>query len=131
MIKVLIAEDHAIVRRGIVSVLQKQVDLEVIGEAENGAVAMRLLNGGLLPDVLLTDINMPEMDGLQLVEQITALSINLPAIVLTMHTDKQFREKAMAAGARGYLLKNGDMDELVACIRAVHSGLRVVGKDVK
>lgn len=131
MIKVLFAEDNDAVRRGIVGVLQKQPDLKVVGEAENGAVALELLQNGLRPDVLLTDLNMPEMDGLQLIYQIAGLNLGLPAIVLTMHVDIAFMKKALLAGARGYLLKNGDMDELVACIRNVHNGLLVVGNELK
>lgn len=131
MIKVLFAEDNDAVRRGVVGVLQKQPDLKVVGEAENGAVALELLQNGLRPDVLLTDLNMPEMDGLQLIYQIAGLNLGLPAIVLTMHVDIAFMKKALLAGARGYLLKNGDMDELVACIRNVHNGLLVVGNELK
>lgn len=131
MIKVLFAEDNDAVRRGIVGVLQKQPDLKVVGEAENGAVALELLQNGLRPDVLLTYLNMPEMDGLQLIYQIAGLNLGLPAIVLTMHVDIAFMKKALLAGARGYLLKNGDMDELVACIRNVHKGLLVVGNELK
>ena len=74
---------------------------------------------------------MPEMDGLQLIHQIARLNLSLPAIVLTMHVDIAFMKKAMAAGARGYLMKNGDMDELVACIRNVHNGLLFIGKEVQ
>lgn len=131
MIKVLFAEDNDAVRRGVVGVLQKQPDLKVVGEAENGAVALELLQNGLRPDVLLADLNMPEMDGLQLIHQIAGLNLGLPAIVLTMHVDIAFMKKALLAGARGYLLKNGDMDELVACIRNVHNGLLVVGNELK
>lgn len=129
MIKMLIAEDNTIVRNGIVRVLEKQLDLEVVGEAENGVIALQLLQDGLQPDVVLTDMNMPGMSGLKLLEQIEAQHNHLPTIILTMHADRTYLEKALAAGVRGYLLKNGDMDELVAGIRDVHKGLLVVGKE--
>lgn len=131
MIKVLFAEDSIIVRKGIVGVLQKQPDLEVVGEAASGVKALQLLQNGLQPDVLLTDFNMPQMNGLELVQHVTELNMNLPSIILTMHTDIAFMQKALAAGARGYLLKNGDMNELVTCIRNVHNGLLVVGKELQ
>lgn len=130
MIKVLFAEDSAVVRKGIVGVLQKQPDLEVVGEAENGAIALQFLQNGLQADILLTDLNMPQMDGLQLAKQIGGLKLNLQVIILTMLANKAFRERALAAGVRGYLLKNGNMEELVASIRNVHKGLLVIGKEL-
>ena len=131
MIKVFVVEDHAVVRKGIISVLQQQDGLAVLGEAEDGITALRSLHNGLQPDVLLTDLNMPGMDGIQLVRRITDQKINLPCIILTMHNSAEFLEKAQAAGARGYLLKNGDMQELIACIKDVHNGLLVVGKEFR
>ena len=131
MIRVLFAEDNAVVRKGIAGILQKQPDLEIVGEAENGVQALRLLQNGLQPDVLLTDLNMPEMDGLELIQNVADLDLHLPCIILTMHTDRAFMDKALAAGAMGYLLKNGDMDELFACIRNVHNGLLVIGKELQ
>jgi two-component system response regulator DegU len=129
MIKILFAEDNPVVRSGVVNVLQKEPDLAVIGEAESGMEALDLLKKGLQPDILLTDFNMPQMTGLQLIQEID--DENLPAIVLTMHTNSVFLDKALAAGAKGYLLKNGDMEELLACIRDVHRGLVVIGKEFK
>jgi DNA-binding NarL/FixJ family response regulator len=131
MIRVLFAEDNAVVRKGIAGILQKQPDLEIVGEAENGVQALQLLQNGLQPDVLLTDLNMPEMNGVELIHNVANMDIDLPCIILTMHTDKAFMDKALAAGARGYLLKNGDMDELFTCIRNVHSGLLVIGKELQ
>jgi DNA-binding NarL/FixJ family response regulator len=131
MIKVLFAENNDVVRRAIVNVLKKQPDFEIVGEVENGAAALQLLQDGLQPDVLLTDFNMPLMNGLQLVEHVASLNLGLSAIILTMHINATFMEKAMMAGAKGYLLKNGDMDELINCIREVHKGRLVVGNEFK
>lgn len=131
MIRILFVEDSAVVRRGIVNILQKQPDFQVIGEAENGAIALQLLQNGLQPDVLLTDFNMPQINGLQLIEHVSKLDPDLPAIILTMHDNTAFKDMALAAGARGYLLKNGDMDELAACIRDVYNGQQVIGKELK
>lgn len=128
MIKVLFAEDSPVVRKGIVNVLKKQPDMEVVGEAENGLVALQLLKEGLRPDVLLSDFNMPKMNGVELIQQMAILNLNIPVIILTMHEDKAFADKAHAAGARGYLLKNGDMEELATCIKNVYKGRLVMGK---
>ena len=131
MIKVLFVEDHAVVREGIARVLKRQADMEVVGEAENGAIALQLLNDGLQVDVVLTDMNMPVMNGLELIQQMSSLKLNVPVIILTMHADTAFVENALASGFRGYLLKNGDMDELVACIRDVHAGQLVISKELR
>lgn len=121
IIKLLLVEDNTIVREGIAGLLEIQEDLEVIGGAAGGPEALSLLQGGLRPDIVLTDLNMPVMDGIELTERICALAIsNISVIMLTMHNKQIFVDKSFKAGAKGFLLKNGDFDELFMGIRQVY-----------
>lgn len=89
MIKILLVEDSPIVRQGIATLLNAQADMQVIGEATNGAEAISWLQEKLLPDIILTDLNMPEMDGIELTQQVQALGLNTTkVIILTMHGKK-------------------------------------------
>lgn len=120
-IKLLLVEDNAIVREGIAGLLEIQEDLEVIGKAAGGSEALSLLESGLRPDIVLTDLNMPVMDGIELTERICALALSdISVIMLTMHNRQIFVDKSFKAGAKGYLLKNGDFDELYTGIRQVY-----------
>ena len=127
MIRVLLVEDNAIVRQLMTEMVGMQDDFEVVGVAEDGLAALALLKGGLQADVALTDLNMPGMDGIELAEQVTALYDDPKVIVLTMHAKGAFLKRALAAGARGYLLKDGDMEKLYEAIRKVNAGEVVVG----
>ena len=121
IIKLLLVEDNTIVREGIAGLIEIQEDLEVIGEAAGGPEALSLLQGGLRPDIVLTDLNMPVMDGIELTERICALEIsNISVIMLTMHNKQIFVDKSFKAGAKGFLLKNGDFEELFMGIRQVY-----------
>ena len=121
IIKLLLVEDNTIVREGIAGLIEIQEDLEVIGEAAGGPEALSLLQGGLRPDIVLTDLNMPVMDGIELTERICALAIsNISVIMLTMHNKQIFVDKSFKAGAKGFLLKNGDFEELFMGIRQVY-----------
>lgn len=129
MIRLLLVEDNAVVRELVAGLLEAEDYLEVAGQAENGLTALALLHGGLQVDVVLADLNMPGMDGIQLTEKITALYPKARVIILTMHAKATFLKRAVTAGARGYLLKNGDMDELFDAIEKVNAGELVVGTD--
>jgi len=120
-IRVFITDDHAIVRNGIRAVLATESDMEVVGEADNGRKAVMLVTQ-LRPDVVLMDLVMPEMDGIEAIERITAANPDARVLVLTSFAayDKVF--PAIKAGAMGYLLKESGADELLDAIRRVHRG---------
>ncbi len=121
MIRVLIADDHAVLRDGIRSLLESYEDLDVVGEASNGREAVRLV-GELKPDVVLMDVAMPEMDGLEATRLILAAYPASRVLVLTQHDNQEYVFPLLEAGASGYLLKKVRGSELVSAIRAVHEG---------
>lgn len=120
-IQVLITDDQAIVRKGIRALLMTEPDIEIIGEAENGREAIKKVET-LQPDVVLMDLMMPEMDGIEAIRQITAKNVKARILVLTSFAtdDKVF--PAVKAGALGYLLKDSSPEELVEAIRQVYAG---------
>jgi NarL family two-component system response regulator LiaR len=120
-IRVLVADDHAIVRKGIRALLATESDIEVVGEAENGREAVTGAER-LRPDIILMDLVMPEVDGIEAISRITAHQPEVRILVLTSFDadDKVF--PALKAGALGYLLKDSDPEELVGAIRQVHRG---------
>ena len=121
MIRVLLADDQSIVREGLSSLLQTQPDLEIVAEAENGKVAVeRSLS--LKPDVVLMDIRMPVMDGVAAIRTLIERAPETKILVLTTFDDDEYVAKAMAYGARGYLLKDTPSAELAQAIRAVDKG---------
>lgn len=120
-IRILIADDHTMVRQGLSQICDAEADLEVIGQAANGAEA-RLLAERLRPHVVIMDINMPVLDGVQATRQITAAFPEIGVIILTMYRQDEHVFEAIKAGARAYLLKEADSDELLAAIRAVADG---------
>ena len=121
MTTVLLVDDHALVRRGFRRLLEDEPDIEVVGEAGNGREAVEL-SGRLKPDVVVMDYAMPELDGVQATLEIRRQSPATAVVMLSMHSDDNYRRNAMEAGARGYLLKN-DVDlDLAVAIREVASG---------
>lgn len=121
MTKVLLVDDHALVRRGFRRLLEDEPDIEVVGEAGNGREAVELA-AKLKPDVVVMDYAMPELDGVQATLEIKRQSAGTAVVMLSMHSDDNYRRNAMDAGARGYLLKN-DVDlDLAVAIREVAAG---------
>lgn len=120
-IRILVADDHPIVRDGLVAVLSTQPDLLVVGEAGNGREAVRQ-TANLQPDVVLLDLEMPEMDGVAALQQMRAANPNVRAIVFTAFDTDERIWAAVQAGAQGYLLKGAPRDELFNAIRVVHRG---------
>jgi two-component system response regulator NreC len=120
-IRVLIADDHAIVRSGVRLLLQAEPDIEVIGEALNGDEAVRLAEA-LRPDTILMDIAMPGMNGLEATRRIKARFPNTQILVLTMHRSDEYFFEMLKAGASGYVLKAAETSELVGALRAVSRG---------
>lgn len=117
-VKVLLVDDHKIVREGLRALLASEHDIEVVDEAENGRDAIDK-SRELLPDVIVMDLTMPEMNGLEATRRIHAENSSVNILALSMHSDKHFVQEAISAGARGYLLKDCASAELVVAIRAV------------
>ena len=120
-IEVLIVDDHGVVRQGLRTYLELLDDIEVIGEAENGLEAMAQVRQHQ-PDVVLMDLVMPEMDGIEATRQVSAISPSTRVIVLTSFADDEKVFPAIKAGATGYLLKDVSPADLATAIRAVHAG---------
>ena len=120
-IKILLADDHEIVRSGLASMLNSYDDFEVIKEIPNGEKAYQAYTE-LLPDVLITDMSMPGIGGLEALRRICAKFRNARIIVFSMHENASLAMQAMSAGAKGYVTKSGDSQDLVDAIRQVISG---------
>jgi RNA polymerase sigma factor (sigma-70 family) len=120
-IRILLAEDHAVMRTGLRLVLERQPDFCVVGEASDGREAVALAQQHK-PDVILMDIGMPNLNGIDAARQITASLPQTSVVILSMHSDEAYVLRALKAGARGYLLKESAESDLIAAIRAVHNG---------
>ncbi len=123
MIKVLLADDHSIVRAGLRRIVEESGEMVVIAEASDGNEAIKQIRE-TLPDVAVVDISMPGMDGLEVINQLRSYCPELPILILTMHEEEQYVVRAIGAGARGYITKRSAPEELVNAIRKVHSGGR-------
>jgi two-component system response regulator NreC len=125
----LIADDHRIVREGLQSLVEKENDLEVIGVAANGRQAL-VLTLRQKPDVVIMDIAMPELNGIDATRQILDEVPGVKVIALSMHSEKQFVEGMLRAGVAGYLLKESAFEELIKAIRVVCTGKKYLSQDV-
>ncbi len=121
MIRVILADDHHLVRQGIRSLLEKVDDIQVIAEAEDGQQAIELVQR-LAPDVLVMDISMPRLNGIEAAERIRRLGVSTQVVILSMHSDETLARQALRSGARGYLLKRSVTEELILAIRAASRG---------
>jgi two-component system response regulator NreC len=121
MIKILLADDHAVLRAGLRILLNGEPDMTVVGEAGNGTETLRQISLKQ-PDVVVLDISMPEMNGLDAIEQIAQQYPTTRVLVLTMHADKQYILRVLQAGGAGYILKSGADTELISAIRQVAQG---------
>ena len=128
MIRVLLADDHGIVREGLRRIIEESGDMEVVAEAADGREAIRLVHASQ-PDVAVIDISMPVLDGLEVIGLLRKELPELPILVLTMHTEAQYVVRAIGAGAKGYLTKQSAPEQLVKAIRKVHSGLRYLTEE--
>jgi DNA-binding NarL/FixJ family response regulator len=126
-ISVVIADDHSLVRQGLRRYLEMAGDIDVLGEASNGAEVLRMIDNGTgEPDIVLLDIRMPEMDGLETARRIRVKHPNVGIIILTAYDDRQFVVEAVRAGARGYVLKARDAEHLIQTVRLVAGGNMVI-----
>lgn len=120
-IRVLIADDHRLVRAGIRALVEKQGNMEVVGEAGNGREALALIKQHQ-PDVVLMDIAMPDLNGLDAIRELTRENSSVRSIILSMHSDEEHVWQALKAGAAGYLVKGGSLAELELAINSVARG---------
>ncbi|HHG85713.1 MAG TPA: response regulator transcription factor [Bacteroidetes bacterium] len=120
-IQLILADDHELIRSGTRQLITQESDLEIIGEANNGIETLKLLQN-LEPDVLLLDIEMPELNGLKTAEKALESYPNLAILLLTMYTDAHYLRKSLEIGCRGYLLKQSDTNEIIEAIRTVAAG---------
>ncbi len=128
-IRVLVVDDHPVVREGVTGLLARQTDMEAVGEAGDGPEAIAKFRD-LAPDVTLMDVQMQGMGGIEAIEKIRALSGDARILVLTTYPGDANAVRAIRAGASGYLLKNCVRTELIDAIRSVHAGRRVVCSDI-
>lgn len=120
-IKIVLADDHTIVRHALCESIQSQPDMEIIGQAQDGLSAIQLIRQ-LVPDVVIMDISMPNLNGIEATREIMHDFPDMKIIALSMHSAKKFVAEMFRAGAKGYLLKDCDLEELAEAIRIVCSG---------
>jgi len=128
-VRVFIVDDHPVVRRGLCSCLAEHPQLHVVGEAADGQEAVRRA-AELRPDLMLVDINMPNMDGLQLCETLQERSPATRVVILSIHNRPDYIQRALAAGAKGYLLKDIPAEQLVQALLRIHEGEVVLSPQV-
>ena len=128
-IRILLVDDHKILRDGIRSLLKGYDDMEIVGEAADGRAAIRLVKE-LSPDVVIMDISMPDLNGIDATRKIIADNPNVRIIALSMHYDKQFISETFKAGASGYLIKDSAFDELEHAVRIVMDGKTYINPQI-
>jgi len=128
MIRILLVDDHPVVRHGIRSILTERFKDAVVGEAGDAESALRQVSGGAW-DVVVADISLPGASGLDLIKELHRLHPDLPALALSMHPAAQFARRALSAGAAGYLTKDSGPEEVVVAIEELRRGRRYVGRD--
>jgi two-component system response regulator NreC len=124
-IRILLADDHTILREGIRSLLEDEKDMLVVGEAEDGHMTVRLANQ-LEPDLVIMDIAMPLLNGLEAIRQIKREKPHIKILVLTMHENEEYIRQVLASGAQGYILKDTAARELLGAIRSIQRGETVL-----
>lgn len=129
-VKVLIADDHTIVRNGIVSLLEKQKEINVIAEAKNGEEVLEYLKSGINPEVVITDLNMPKINGSELAKIINEDFPNIRILILTILDQDNYVTQAFNSGAHGYLLKNANIAEVVFAIRQIAAGYNYLSTEI-
>ena len=128
-IRIVLADDHVLVRKGIKAMLESDQDIKVIGEAGSGAEALEAARK-LHPDILVLDIRMPEMTGLEAAAKLSGFSPSTKAVILSMHDSEEYVLQALDAGAYGYLLKDTDKNEFVKALKQVYAGSKYFSGDV-
>ena len=121
MTRIILVDDHAVIRRGLRLLLDQQEDFDVVGEARDGREAVQLAEA-LRPDVAVMDISMPNLNGIEAARQIVTKQLGVAVVILSLHADEGYVLRALRAGARGYLLKECPPEELIQAIRAASEG---------
>lgn len=121
MTRIILADDHAVMRTGLRLVLERQSDFQVVGEASDGREAVAMTQK-LTPDILVMDIGMPNLNGIEAARQVAAQTPQTAVVILSMHSDESYVLRALKAGAKAYLLKESAESDLINAIRAVYSG---------
>ena len=129
-VKIILTEDHLVVRNGIKLVLESVTDFQVIAEASSGQETLELLEGGLQPDIIMTDLNMGQMDGFPVVEEVSSRFPAIRLVILTMLNSEQHVLKAFQEGAQGYLVKNVSAEELIFAIQHIGRGGRYLCEEM-
>jgi two-component system response regulator DegU len=129
MIRVLIVDDHQLMRQGMIALLAKAKDIEIVGEGRDGQEAIALTNS-LHPDVVLMDIEMPHLDGLRATHQLTAMQSKAKIAIVSMRSDENVAKQARQSGAKGYLVKNSSREQLIEAIRSINNGNSVCSPEV-
>ena len=130
MIRVVIAEDHTLIREALVRMLEESKKIDVVGQAATGAEAIAQV-ARHKPDVLLLDVTMPEKDGIQALAELSAVDVPTRTLMLTMHEDEAHGVRAMRAGAAGYVKKSANIDELLDAIDRINRGEQVVPAEIE
>lgn len=128
-ITIILADDHSLVRDGIRALLESETDLEVIGEASNGLEAIAMVSERQ-PDILIIDIRMPEMNGIEAVEKLNKQGASVKSIILSMHDSEEYILKSVSAGASGYLLKDTGKAQFIKAIHTVNQGGKYFSGDI-
>lgn len=127
--RILLADDHKIVRDGLKALIEKEPGMEVIAEAATGRIALRL-SRKLSPDIVIMDITMPDLNGIEATRQIVSELPKVKVIALSMHSEKQFVEGMLNAGVSGYMLKDSAFEELISAVKTVISGRLYLSPDI-
>jgi DNA-binding NarL/FixJ family response regulator len=120
-IRILIADDHTLIRDGIKALLQQESEFEVIGEASDGLELIKLATE-LVPDIIVLDLSMPGKNGIEVIKDVKNVNVAIKCIILSMHEDPDYVVKSIQAGARGYILKNAEHEEIIRAIKSVQQG---------
>ncbi|QTE23998.1 response regulator [Polaribacter cellanae] len=128
-IKIVLVDDHKLLRDGLRNIIEQKSNMKVIGEASNGREAVKICSK-LMPDVVLIDISMPDLNGVEATSQILKINSEIKVIALSMHSTKQFIQGMFNSGAYGYLLKDGDSEELITAITTVVQNKKHLSKDI-
>jgi DNA-binding NarL/FixJ family response regulator len=129
MIRIVLVDDHAIVRTGLRLILEKHADMQIVGEADDGEQGLKLVKQ-LQPDIALVDVHMPGISGVEVTERLHRAKLSTHVVILTMADESPFPRRLLDAGASGYLTKGCPADELVRAIRLIADGGRYIGNDI-
>lgn len=130
MINVILAEDHHIVRNGVKNLLEADKGISIVGEAADGRQVLDMVSSGLKADILMADINMPEVDGMALLKELKSTNPEIKVVMLSMMDNDKYISQSFADGASGYLLKTISADEMIFALKHIHSGGQYICSEI-